>query len=302
MVCGARFGGIVGGDTERGARPFPGPMAWPQTLGTGVIEMKRTSMGEGEGVDRRWLKRFAAGAVALVAAAYFAGSSGWFVRGVILPSVGDAMGAELTATDVSFSPFTSIKAKGVRLAPKAGDTLLEVGGIEARYGLFSILLGNIRVNDVVLDAPVVTVVSRRGKDSNLDQVLRATQGTAKGGGGSKPPRLDLGNVTVKDGVFRVEREDSSGRRVRVGVAGLNLSLDGLHSGEIGQLKLGAAMEMESGAGEGAGKVSGRLDGEVSLRLSRDLAVEDVGCAVRMELSDASGVLHQQLIAVVVGQV
>src|SRR5262245_3532381 len=99
----------------------------------------------------RWLRRIGwlcGILVALVVVLYFVATSGGFVKGVILPKVGTAMNAEITATDAKVSPFSHVVVQDLKLTPKGAETLLTAKTVEVRYSLWSIIRGKIAVDQV----------------------------------------------------------------------------------------------------------------------------------------------------------
>ncbi len=241
---------------------------------------------QGSGPRRGWL-RWVAGLPVVLGVVYFVLTSGWFVRSVVLPRVGDSLGATLTAESVSLSPWSSLQASGVRLAPKGGEPLMEVGSLLARYSLWSILRGSIVVDEVVLDRPVVTVVARKGGKSNLDALMSSVPKSAPSKS-SRPPTLAIRNVSLKGGVVRFDHEDAGGHRFRAAATGLDVALDKLVSNEPTRTKLGAGLEWETSGGVGDGRMAGRVDGDVVTRLNAEMGLEGVVGLLRLDLLEASG--------------
>ena len=80
---------------------------------------------------------------------YLVATSSAFLKGVILPKVSKALGAEVTVTDAQISPFSHVSLRDLKVQPPAGETLLTVQEIHANYSLWSIIGGNIAVSEVV---------------------------------------------------------------------------------------------------------------------------------------------------------
>src|SRR6185295_8609069 len=104
----------------------------------------------------------------LLVVLYFVGTSSGFVKGVILPKVGAAMNAELTASNAKVSPFSHVVFQDLTLKPNGAETLLTAKSVEARYSLMSIMRGKIAVDQVLLDSPSITLVQNADGTSNLD--------------------------------------------------------------------------------------------------------------------------------------
>lgn len=239
---------------------------------------------------RRWLK-WVAGIPLVLVVAYFVATSGWFVRSVILPRAGDSLGATITAESVSLSPWTSFRVEGVRVVPKGAEPLLEVGALQARYSLWSILRGTVVVDELLVERPVVTVSAKKGDASNLDAWLKALPKSAPSKKASRPPALAIRNVSLKGGELRLDREDGLGMRFRAAVTGLDVSLDRLVSNEPIRTKLGASLEVESKGGMGDAKASGRMEGEVVTLLNGELGLAGVAGRIAWTLPEAAGGLQ-----------
>lgn len=239
---------------------------------------------------RKWLK-WVAGIPLLLVVAYFVVTSGWFVRSVILPSAGDSLGATITAESVSLSPWTSLRAEGVRVVPKGAEPLLEVGALQARYSLWSILWGTVVVDELLVERPVVTVSAKKGDASNLDAWLKALPKSTPSKRASRPPALAIRNVSLKGGELRFDREDGLGMRFRAAVTGLDVSLDQLVSSQPIRTKLGASLEVESKGGVGDAKASGRMEGEVVTVLNGELGLAGVAGRIAWTLPEAAGAMQ-----------
>ena len=94
----------------------------------------------------------------LLLVGYFVVSSSWFLQAVIFPRVGKALNATLTVGDVQLRPFSELTLTQVKLTPNGAEPLFEAKRINTRYSLLAILRGTISVEEVVLDAPTITIV------------------------------------------------------------------------------------------------------------------------------------------------
>ncbi len=185
---------------------------------------------------------------------YFVISSGPFVRAVVLPMAEKKLQSELTVEDISFSPFSSLRLRGVKIVPKGAAPLLTVGELRIRYGLISILTGKIRVDEVLVDSPNLTVVQQPGAPSNLD-VLVKTMGSGPArtsSGQSAAPELRIENVALRNGSLSARYTSTNGTSVALSVSGLEFSIDALANGGASKIKLGWA-------GEVVHSVSGSMD-------------------------------------------
>src|SRR5262252_7002474 len=91
---------------------------------------------------RRWLRALVwifVVFILLLVAVYFVGTSSAFVKGVILPRVSKSINADVTAGDVSISPFKEVMVRNLKVQAQGQEPLLNVSELHARYSLFDIL-------------------------------------------------------------------------------------------------------------------------------------------------------------------
>lgn len=202
-----------------------------------------------------WLY-FIGGVVLLVVLTFFIVGNGAFVRSFVLPKVASQLNSELTTEDVSFSPFSSITLRGVKVVPKGDETLFTAKEIRVRYSLFAILGGKITVDEILLDSPQVTLVQRSATDSNLAKVLPPASKPASQPATTKsePPQIDIRNVVVKDALFRL----TEGKSVTE-VSGVNLGLDQLRNGGAGKLTLAGTVKRVQGVDQLIGAFKSSFD-------------------------------------------
>src|SRR2546421_3840050 len=107
---------------------------------------------------KRRLTRFGAGLLLLLIVAYFIATSAPFFKGVILPRVGKALNAEVTVGDASLSPFSQVVLRQLKVKTTGTEPLLQANEVRLRYSLWSIIGGNIKVDEVTLDSPAFHIV------------------------------------------------------------------------------------------------------------------------------------------------
>ncbi len=120
----------------------------------------------------RWLGIIFGALIVLLVVGYFVGTSGWFLKSVILPKVGAGMNAKVTVDDASISPFSAVTLRNLRVETKGAEPLVTAQEVRARYSLMDIIKGNINVSEVALVRPVVTLVTYPDGTSNLDPVTK----------------------------------------------------------------------------------------------------------------------------------
>src|SRR5437588_2496088 len=149
---------------------------------------------------KRRLARFSAGLLLLLVVVYFVATSAPFLKGVILPRVGKALNAEITVGDASISPFSRLILRQLKVKTTGAEPLLQADEVRLRYSLWSILGGNIKVDEVTLDSPTIQIVQNADGTSNLDPLLKkeAKPAAQPPAGPSKPLQLDVRNVALKN--------------------------------------------------------------------------------------------------------
>jgi len=153
-----------------------------------------------------WLRKLAwiAGIlVVLLVVVYFVATSSAFLRGVVLPKVSKALGADVTVADTQISPFSRVMLRDLKVQPPAGEPLLTVQEIHANYSLWSIIGGNIVVSEVVIESPVVTVVQNADGTCNLDFLTKAPAKETKPtppapAKAAKPPQIDIKKIALNN--------------------------------------------------------------------------------------------------------
>src|SRR2546428_722800 len=134
------------------------------------------STAESQPVKRRgWRRRLLtifSGLLILLIVLYFVATSAAFLKAVILPRVGQALNAEVTVDDASISPFSQVVLRQLKVKTTGAEPLLVTDEVRARYNLWSILGGNLRVDEVTIASPVVHIVQNADGTSNLDPLLR----------------------------------------------------------------------------------------------------------------------------------
>ncbi len=233
--------------------------------------------------------------VLLLIAAYMVGTSPAFIKRVILPRVGAALHADITVTEISVHPFSKIMVRGLKIQAKGQEPIFSAPEIRASYSLWSILRGNLRVSEIALVSPTVTLVENPDGTSNLGGLLPAS---AKPSGEAappasphpaKPPRIDVGKFTVSNATFRKIRNYAGNRRDFLEVANASVVLANLKNGQAGTLKLGAFIQMENNPPAGnAGHLQAAFNCDFSFALSADLKPAPVNGQARFDVSRADG--------------
>src|SRR5262245_41430857 len=114
--------------------------------------------------------------VVLLIATYLVGTSGAFLKGVILPKVSKSLNADVTVADAEIHPFSSVLLKDLKVQSKGHEPLFTAKEVRARYTLFDMMKGHIKVEEAVVDTPVIQIVTGPDGKSNLDPIKNASKG------------------------------------------------------------------------------------------------------------------------------
>src|SRR4051812_24909097 len=107
------------------------------------------------------------GLLLLLVVVYFVGTSSAFLKGVILPKVSKSMNATVTVSDASISPFSQVVLRDLKVQTTGPEPLVTATEVRARYSLFSIIGGKIKVEGVTLASPTVQIIENPDGTSNL---------------------------------------------------------------------------------------------------------------------------------------
>jgi uncharacterized protein involved in outer membrane biogenesis len=232
--------------------------------------------------------------IVLLVVVYFVATSGAFFKGVILPRVSKAMGAEVTVSDASISPFKQVVLHNLKVQTTGAEPLVTVPEVRLRYSLMDIIGGNIHVDEVGLSSPTVTLVENADGSSNLDPILKAQQ--AKPGEkkpeqpakppGAKPMQLDLKKFALTDATIRQVKNHAKGAPDIMELSHVNLTLDDLKNGQTGKLTLSADIRVENTNGV----LEAKLAGNYTLALTADLKPGAIKGSTHLDVTHAEGAL------------
>jgi uncharacterized protein involved in outer membrane biogenesis len=239
---------------------------------------------------RRKLALFGAGLIVLLVLAYFIATSAPFLKGVILPRVSKAVNAEITVGDASISPFSQVVLRQLAVRTTGAEPLLQANEVRLRYSLWSILRGNIKVDEVTIDSPVIQIVQNADGTGNLDPFLKqeakpAEKAPAKP---SKPLQLDVKNVALKNVSLRAVQNSKDGARQTIELSDINIGLDQLKNGTAGKLTLAAAMKLDLSRTNAHDSLQARGSGALEFALDPDLMPQFVRGKVTHEILKGDG--------------
>ena len=238
---------------------------------------------------RRRLLTLCGGLVVLLFVLYFVATSAAFLKSVILPRVSKAMNAEITVGDASLSPFSQVVLRQLTVKTTGAEPLLQANEVRLRYSLWSILGGNIKVDEVTLDSPAIQIVQNADGTSNLDPLLKKeTKPAAPPAGPSKPLQLDVRNVALKNVKLRAVQNSKDGGRQSIELSDINIGLDQLKNGAAGKLSLAAAMKMDRAQTNAHDSLQARGSGGLEFALGPDLMPQFIRGKVTHEIIKGDG--------------
>lgn len=245
------------------------------------------------------LKGLAAVAFGLAVILYFVGTSSWFIRSMVLPRVGRAMHADLTASEIVFSPFSQLTVKGLKLQPSGGVPLLQAPEVRIRYSLWSLWRGTVAVSEISLVSPSIDVVQKIDGTGNLDPWLKQftggpTQPLTSTQRKGKPLQLAVQNLKVTQGSVRWTQYQKGGTRQTAQVSQFNLSVDKVQNGQSGKLQVDGQIQAETVAASGnaIGRLTGRLGGALDYELGAELLPQNLKGNLRADLTQAEGLFQE----------
>lgn len=236
--------------------------------------------------------------VVLLLALYFVVSSSWFLKSVVMPRVGAALNSKLIVGDITLRPFAELTIDQIKLTPNGAETLFTAKKITAKYSLLAIIRGNLKVDEVIVDSPVVTIVQNANGGSNLDALSAGNkseaqpQPAAKSGGSA--PRLNIKSVAVRNASFRQTKVGPNNEQTITEVANVNLNLSNLKNGEAGKLSLSAALALDqaTAASVSVANLQALLNVEFAFNLLDDLKPGPTQGVVSFSVGRATGELAE----------
>ena len=242
---------------------------------------------------RGWLRAMAwifGVLILLLVVVYFVATSSGFLTGVILPRVSKAMNAQITLTDASISPFSQVILRGLKVQTTGTEPLVTAAEVRLRYSLMDIIGGNLRVEEVTLASPTVTLVQNADGSSNLDPILKSqpgkpTEPPAKPAAG-KPLQIDLKKFALTEATIRQVKNHANGTRDVAELSHVNITLDDLKNGQTGKLALGADISMTTTNAT----LQAKLAGNFTLALTADLKPAAIKGSTRLDVAKAEGAL------------
>lgn len=236
----------------------------------------------------------AAALLVLLVVAYFVVTSAMFQKGVVLPRVAKAIGADLTVEDTSISPFSGVLLQGVKLQVPGGEPIFTAKEIRARYSLMDIIGGTIAVEEAAVSGATINVVQHPDGTFNFTPIVKATESkepkAAKPASSSAPPRLNIKSISVKDSTIRFAKSEKSGAKLLAELAGVSVSVSNIQNGQTGKLTIGTDLKFEQTAGgtNGVDALAAKFASTFDFTLKPDLLPQGFKGNLRLDTTQARG--------------
>jgi len=238
-----------------------------------------------------------AGLLLLLIICYFFATSSAFFKGFVLPRVSKAAGAEITVTDASISPFSQVILHGLKVQTTGTAPLLSAEEVRARYSLWAILGGNIKVQEVALISPVVEIVESADGTSNLDPFTKSKKDEKEKKSPPEkkpgaPPKVDLQTLTLKNATVRMTRNLKGGDKEVTEMSGVNIAVENLRNGATGKLSLDASVKLDRPAtppATGRDQLSASLKSAFNIALDPNLNPTSIQGDAKLAVAQALGV-------------
>jgi hypothetical protein len=233
--------------------------------------------------------------VLAVLAGFVVTSSGFF-KGVILPRVGAAINAKVTVSDASIRPFSQVTLKEIQVTPNGAEMLLTAKEFRLRYNLMAILRGNLVVNELTLESPMLQVIQNADGTSNLDPILSsqpsAQPSTPTPDGEVESPRIDIQQVKVTNATMRLVKHYAGGHRDLTELNGAHFTLEDLKNVGTGRLELGGNIQLDQNppAPGTVASLRATFEGQFRFDLATDLQPGAVQGNTRLDVQSANGSL------------
>lgn len=227
--------------------------------------------------------------VVVIVGGYFLLTNGAFLKGVVVPRVGQAMNAEVTVDEVHLRPFSSLALKNLRVVPNGQEELLSVKEGRVEYSLMNILRGNLEVDTIFLDSPKVTVTQTADGHSNYDPLLESMGASEPEEPSTGPtPRVRLTKFDIRNASITYRSEGSTNEAMELQLDIPRFSLGNVANGESARAELEAAIRFVSRQGTTNHALAGTITGDLTTTLSQDLLPEKVEGQVAYRTTAASG--------------
>jgi len=227
--------------------------------------------------------------VGMLLVLYFGLTSQPFLQRVVLPRVGAACHAQISAANIALSPFAKLRLRQVRLTTTGDTPLLEADEILVRYRLFAVWAGRFAFPEIAIKNAKVRVVEAADGTSNLDALRH--KGPPRPGV-PMTPQIELGQVRLEQCALYFTRHTTDGSTHHSELRGLDLALDQLQNGAPGKLTLSVAWaqtnHVQTVTPAATAQIAGTLSANLEFDLRDDLKPRTLKGDVKFGVGEAGG--------------
>lgn len=207
---------------------------------------------------------------------YFVATSSAVLKSVLLPKAGAALGATVEAGEISLSPFSEVVIRGLKIKTTGTEPLLGADVIRARYDLFALLRGDIKISEAVIESPRIHAEQNLDGTSNWSPLLKALQGApttpSPSATASPAPKLNIGSVKLSKLDLTYIKRLTNGVQ-QVSINDLDLNISSIRNGQPVVVDLAAGLVASIPSAKSGAKpdsISASIKGSIAIALGEDL--------------------------------
>jgi hypothetical protein len=227
--------------------------------------------------------------VLLLLTAYFVVSSNSFFQYFIVPKLSSALNAELKVAHSDVRPFSGVELRDISLTPKGREQLLGARNLRVRLQFSALLRGKIVLEEILVDRPEITVVTRVDGSSNLDPLLQPRSPSV---GASASPAFEIKSLKLSNASLRHVSQLPGGGQIISELSQVAIAVQGLKPGSNSRLEIAAELAMSRSASGQAvpDSLHGKISGDFLFSLTPDLQPASVKGNLDFKIKDAAGAM------------
>jgi type II secretion system protein N len=212
-------------------------------------------------------------------------TSSAFLRSVLLPRIGNAFHAEVTADDVALRPFSSLTLRGLRVRSPGAEPVFVADEIHLRYQLRNLLAGRLQLDTITLLNPQFHVVEQPDGSRNLDPFFPEQPPATDP---SATPVVSLHNLTLRNATVRWTRLQSNGARTEITITEIDADLDQFANNANGHVTVAGQIEAEITHAAGLDRLLANLSAAAAFQLDPQLQPQSLALTSTNLITHAEG--------------
>lgn len=231
----------------------------------------------------------------LLLVVYFVVASNTFFKGFLLPKINASLHAEVTVNDGALRPFSGLVLNELKVQPHGQEPLLTARKVSVRYRWWSLLRGELALEEITVESPIVRYLRKADGTSNLDPLWPGAAApppgvppSSKPSSPAAPPRVDLRKLSITNGLVVLNLIETNGHRLTVEVTDLDLKLHDVRNGHDARLALAAGLLVNRSLGTNVSRLSATNTAQFGIRLDRNLAWQSVTGTATVAVAKATG--------------